>query len=474
MNFFPGKRERGGVLMTVLIFTSVIAVSLTSYVRLATNAYQAAQRNFLETAAASLAEIGLEHALSAFNHIDDLGQLLAFTTWTTNTNGTATLTLDAFDLGGGVTGVVKIYVNGWNQGILFPQVIAKATLTQPNGPGITRYLQVSLRRRTPFVGLVATGNLKVNTLLSYFAAWNSLPNGFAQPAVGYSTASALPNCFIGVVGGGTASFNNALIFGTIANDTTIAKVTHGGASVLASTLGGSGWNNALYSDSLAISPTVPIAPTLPAIYNPVATAIKDTTTFPRTGDRAAADGSYYYDFAAGAGISLSSLGEHIKISAGKNCVLRMQNHAGTDAIKTSGFAGVTIENNGTLKIYTNGNIDCTGLAGVSNANNSSTSFILYGTNPAVGGQTFEFTGIGAFIGSVNAPNADLTWTGVNLWMGSVVAHNITFSLAGGFIYDTAMAQVVNTTGTGNAWGIGQWSELTTSTQRGLVAGLLNF
>jgi hypothetical protein len=37
-----------------------------------------------------------------------------------------------------------------------------------------------------------------------------------------------------------------------------------------------------------------------------------------------------------------------------------------------------------------------------------------------------------------------------------------------------MAQVTNTTGTGNAWGIGQWSELTTSAQRGLIAGLLNF
>lgn len=468
------KRQRGGVLMTVLIFTAVIGVSLTSYVRLATNAYQAAQRNFLENAAGSLAEIGLEQALSSFNRIDDLGQALAFTSWVTNAVGTATRTLDPISLGNGITGNVKIYINGWNQGILYPQVIAKATITPPNGPGITRYVQVALRRRTPFIGLLATGNLKVNTFVSYFAAWNSLPNGFTGSSVGYSSASALPECFIGVVGGGTASFSNAFIFGRLANDSDVSKITHSGASVLASVLGGSNWDDSLYSNTLTVQPQVPVAPALPLVYNSITSPITASTTFPRATDLPAADGRYHYQFLNAARINLSSFGSRVNIDSGKNCVFYLQDHSGVDAIKISGFAGFTIENNGTLMVYTNGNISCTGFTGVSNANNSSTSFVIYGTNPTVGAQDFEFFGIGAFVGSVNAPNADLKWTGLNLWMGSVVAHDITFTLAGGFIYDTAMAQLVNTTGTGNAWGVGQWQELTTSAQRGLVAGLLNF
>ncbi len=468
----PRWRQRGSVMITVLIFAAVISVALTSYVKLATNAYQLAQRAYLDTAVFSLTETGLEQGFSAFSQVGTVGSTAAFADWTTNADGTATLSLGSFDLGNGVAGSVKVYATGWNGTVLTPTIVARATITPLNGPGLTRYASVNLKKQTPFVGLLSTGNLTVNTLYSKFSAWNSLPNGAGGLSVPYSDSIAIPACYIGIVGGGSATFQNANIYGEIESDSGAANIQHGGMSTLSNNVGGNGWDNKLIASNVSMKPTVPVVPALPVTYNVVSSAITQSTTFPRSGDLAAVDGSYHYNFTNGANINLNAFGGKIAVAAGKKCVFYMQGGSGSNVINIGLFAGFSIGSGGSLAIYTDGNINCTGLTGFSNANNSSTSFIVYGTNPTVGGQSINVFGLSAMIGSIDAPNADVSWTGLNFWLGSVIAHNITFSLAGGFIYDTAMAQVVN--GNASVWGVSQWAELTSDTQRAAVAGLFAF
>jgi hypothetical protein len=464
------RNRHGGVLMTVLIFSAVIAVSLTSYVRLASNAYQLAQRSYLETAALALNEGGLEQGLLGFINSATSGAVSAFSAWTTNaTTGIATLSLGSFDLGGGMTGAVRVYVSGWNGNLTSAQVIAKTTITIPNAPGITRYTQATLQKSTPAVGLLATGALTINTPYTTFYAWNSLPNGAGGAQVPFSNAVAVPNCSIGVRGGGTATLNNASIFGTIANDSSSAKIVHGSSAVLTSSLSGTGWNSALYSSTFTLTPTVPAAPALPATYNTIASKITASTTFPRSGDVLSADGSYHYNFTGG-GINLAS-GGTITISGNYKYVFHLQGTSGTTALRIGSSGQLYVAWNSTLTVYTDGNIDFTGANGLSNSNNTSTSFVIYGTNATPGGQSFNLTAQSQWIGSVNAPNADVTWTGWNQWLGSIVAHNVTFNNSCGFVYDTAMAAASSSS---NTWSVSRWSELTTDAQRAAAASLLNF
>ena len=60
-------RQRGSALIVALIFAAIIAISLTSYMRLTTNALKNSDRSFYSIAALNLAEIGLEEAVTALN-----------------------------------------------------------------------------------------------------------------------------------------------------------------------------------------------------------------------------------------------------------------------------------------------------------------------------------------------------------------------------------------------------------------------
>ncbi|MDI1319176.1 MAG: hypothetical protein PSW75_03140, partial [bacterium] len=75
--------RRGSVLITCLIFAIIIAIALTSYLKLAGNSYMLADRAFLNTTAVALAEQGLEQGLECYNQLDDAATpAQAWTGWT--------------------------------------------------------------------------------------------------------------------------------------------------------------------------------------------------------------------------------------------------------------------------------------------------------------------------------------------------------------------------------------------------------
>ena len=462
---------RGSVLITCLLFCVVIAIALTSYLRVAHNSYNLADRAFLNTTALTLAEQGLEEGLESYNQLDNAATpVAAWSGWTiSGTVATRKYVNLAFD--NGATGTLQVYATDYNPAVgTSPKLVAKATLLPASGLGLSRMIEITLRRRTIFAaGLVARNNItfSTNTVVS---SWDSDPdNNPATPAVGYSAAVNTANAFVGTISTANGAINTGAgdIYGRIG--TGGGTVTHDSGAILSTSPTGTGWNTGLVNVPFVSNLDTPVAPAQPATVNTISASISTGTSLPRVGDSAAADGKYYYSFAAGAGISLTGSNQ---LTVSDKVVLYLQSHASTTAVSIGGNARIQVASGGNLTIYTDGNIAIGG-NGMANANASAASSLIYGTN-AGSGQTITMTGNATTIAAINAPNADFSITGNGELWGSVIARNITLNGNAAFRYDEALLDYSNTTGTGNPWGIAKWRELTLSTERIAYAANFNF
>jgi hypothetical protein len=457
----PAAR-RGSVLITCMLFCVIVAIALTGYLRVARNSYTMADRAFLNTTALTLAEQGLEEGLESYNQLDTAASpVAAWTGWTINgTVATRKYTNVAFD--NGAVGTLQIYSSDYNPVAgTSPKLVAKATILPASGLGLSRMIEITLRRRTVFAaGLVARNSITFssNTVVS---SWDSDPdNNPATPPVGYTDTRKTANAFVGTISTSNGAINTGRgdIYGRVG--TGGGSVTHDTGAILTTSPTGTGWNNGLVNVPFTSNLDTPIAPALPEDVNTISATITNGVSLPRAGDVAAADGKYYYSFAAGASINLSGNNE---LAVAANVVLYLQNHASTDAISISGNGKIGIAASGNLTIYTDGNISAGG-NGMTNANANATSCLIYGTNTG-SGQTFTLNGNATTIAAINAPNADFTITGNGEIWGSVVARNVTLNGNAAFRYDEALLDYANTTGTGNPWGISKWRELTQATER---------
>ena len=454
-----------------MLFCVIVAIALTSYLRVARNSYAMADRAFLNTTALTLAEQGLEEGLESYNQLDNAASpAAAWTGWTlTGTVATRKYTNLAFD--NGAIGTLQIYSSDYNPVAgTSPKLVAKATILPASGLGLSRMIEITLRRRTIFAaGLIARYNITFssNTVVS---SWDSDPdNDPATPAVSFSDTRKTANAFVGTISGLNGAINTGRgdIYGRVG--TGGGSVTHDTGAILTSSPTGTGWNNGLVNVPFASNLDTPVAPALPAAVNTISATISSGVSLPRAGDLAAADGKYYYSFAAGAAISIAG---NNTLSVSDKVVLYLQNHAATDAINISGNAKIQVTATGNLTIYTDGNISAGG-NGMANANASATSCLIYGTN-AGSGQTFTLNGNATTIAAINAPNADFTITGNSEIWGSVIARNVTLNGNAAFRYDEALLDYANTTGTGNPWGISKWRELTQVSERAAYVTQFNF
>lgn len=453
---------RGSVLITCMLFCVIVAIALTSYLRLARNSYSMADRAFLNTTALTFAEQGLEEGLESFNQLDSAATpQSAWAGWTLNgTVATRKYTNVVFD--NGATGTLQVYCSDYNPvSGTHPKLVAKATLLPASGLGLSRMIEITLKRRTVFaVGLIARQNIRFssNTVVS---SWDSDPdNNSATAPVGYSSGAKTANAFVGTISTANGAINTGRgdIYGRIG--TGGGTVSHDSGAILTSNPSGTGWNNSLVNVPFVSNLDTPVAPALPDDVNTISSTIGSGVSFPRTGDVAAADGKYYYNFAAGAAINIAGNSE---LAVSDKVVFYLQSHAATNAITIGGNAKIQIASGGNLTIYTDGNIAAGG-NGMANANANATSCLIYGTNDG-SGQTFNLTGNATTIAAINAPNADFTITGNGEVWGSIVARNVTLNGNAAFRYDEALMDYANTTGTGNPWGISKWRELTQVSER---------
>src|SRR5262245_17873900 len=120
MSFAKLHPSRGSVLIVALLFASMIAVSLASYISLANNSLKQASRSFYASSGVNLAETGLELAIARFNQLDGSPSAdVAWAGWNLNstpfdsTNSpftpAATRTFTDFTPGPGASGSIKVF-----------------------------------------------------------------------------------------------------------------------------------------------------------------------------------------------------------------------------------------------------------------------------------------------------------------------------------------------------------------------------
>jgi hypothetical protein len=470
------RARRGSVLIVSLIFSAIIAISLTSYIKMSTTALNLSARSFNGIAGMNLADTGLEQAVWSFNQAT-AGSGSAWTGWSISGNN-ATRTFSGFTLPHGSTAVIKVYVQDYNSsGTPLPLIVARSIVTPASGPTQEKWVEVALRRRSLFAtGLVAkdsisfTGNTGVDS-------WNSDPdNSSATAAIAYSAGVAHDKGSVGSVSvTSDVSVQNADIYG-------YASV--GGPSTTAITVGPTG-RVGPYGTAAGVKDPSRIASDFTASLDDVTapttsgyslTAITAPITLPRGGDSAAADGKYYYDVPS---VTLNGNATN-KITVSGDVVLRVTNTVGT-VISLSGNASITLGTGAAIAIYAAGDVDLGGNGVINGGTTAATmnqpvNFQLWGTKAttALGTpQSINVHGNGAFSGIIYAPFSSLSLDGGGssggLW-GSAVAKTISVVGNQNFHYDESLANY----GSNNPFGITKWRELVTAADRATYSSQLSF
>jgi hypothetical protein len=455
-----------------MLLAAIIGISLVSYIKLSNNSLRQAHRTFYSNSAMNLAEIGLEEAIACFNQIDNVATPnLAWTgtNWgtpnTTPYNATTspntpyvTGRFTGFDVGPNTTGSVQVYVQHHEgSAAQNPIIVAKSTITLPDGQPISKYIEVTLRKRSLFAnGLVARENV----------TWVGQPMADSydshadtkSPADAYNPANRTANVVVGSISG-----NIGLAGGEVwgyAKTGEFGTITGGSVHPLGTTTDDPTRRTNDFNATFP-EPTVPNPNS--SDLNIVTTNINTPTTLPAAGDKSvtvAGKEVFYYKFNSGKGVNTAG-SELLTIQANKNVVFLMQDHSGVDAITTTGTSGIKINAGASLNVYTNGNIKIAG-SGMANSNNNPASFMVWGTNTT--SQTVDISGNGQLNAVVYAPNAtvDLNGGGASgLMCGAVVAKTIKMNGGTEFHYDDALGRLT----TGNPYGISKWRELQSATER---------
>jgi hypothetical protein len=463
--------DRGSVLITALILSAIIAISLTSYIKLALNSLSLADRSFYQNAAVNLTEVGIEEALYCYNQLDNVATATSAwpSPWVIGSDNSVTRTLALGTLGPGVTAEVKVYCSAYNPAsTATPVVVSKSIITFARGGStITKFMEVTLKKRSLFVnGLVAKDGIEWDGH-PIADSWNSDPDGNPATTMPYAVGNRTANCTVGAVTGNIDLGSGGDVYG-YAKTGTSGSTSGGSVHGLGTTT----------NDTSRI--TKDLAANFPTITTPTPTTINIISgtvpsDFPTSShSKNTADNVYYFSFASGKNISDdATIGDSIPNA---KVVMIMNNHQNVDAISFSGGKSLTVKTGSTLTIYTNGNITATGngmVNGTTAGQNPSSSLIIYGTTISPSTQEIKVGGNGQLYAAIYAPQGNVEMKGggsSGMVLGSVVAKSISMNGGTDFHYDEALANL----GTGNPFGIIKWRELQSASERTSYAAQLNF
>lgn len=446
-------RQRGAILVVAMLFATLLAVALSTYVALNTHSLKMANRSFFGTEAMNMAESGLEEAVWAFNQAH-AGDATAWNGWNTSSGVIATRTLTDFELGGGATGVVKVYVDHYNPAAgVQPKVVAQATVTLPSSQGtVTKLVEIKMRRRSYFAaGLVAMNNISFSGNNASVDSWISDPdNDPTTPAVPFTAGVRRDK---GSVGGAsvtsTIAIGNADIFGTAAV---------GGVSAAAISVGSNGRVGPFNTGNGVKDPAsvaTDFSANLEAVVNP-----PGGTTLASLGATLGTAGTTTMWRTPNIANSLTVYG---------NVTLVLTVGPGVDAISITGTKSITLATGATLTIYTEGDVKIGG-NGMLNNNDDPATFQIWGTSTSSFAQDIQVAGNGALKGIIYAPNGSIKINGNGDVMGAAVGKDVTIAGDAAFHYDESLADW----GVNTPYGIYKWRELVSAVDRTSYAAQLAF
>ncbi len=426
--------QRGGVLLTALIFVAMIGISLVSYLTLSRTTANISHRSVYLTAAHDLAETGLEHGLWALNQTN-AGNTAAWDGWTTN-GSRAVRKFDHFTYANGVTGTVYVMVENYNSSP--PTVIARGLITSAAGMSVEKWLRISTTARSVFAyGLLARNGITMSGG-AFMDSWLSDPdNDDSTAAVPWSLLSVRYNARLASLSTATPSIRigSADIYGTVS----VGASSASGLSM--------SWGGQVGPPSMSIAGPWNVSSgalntNFSATFEEVEVPTSATTTSPYMLPYSLSVAPYY--------VSVDTIG-----STGTTTVLQMDQLfiAGAavlyiegdvtlilppDSITTVNVVGsgrIELRPNAKLTIYTPGDINIAG-AGIVNSG-APKDFQIWSPRTTTG-QTISLEGSGALYGIIYAPYADLTLPGSTDFGGSAVVNSANLSGSGAYHFDESL------------------------------------
>ncbi len=481
------RSHRGSVLLVALVFAAVIAIALTSYIKMSSTALNVSQRSFLANDAMNVTEAGLEQALWSFNQAN-VNNAAAWTGWDSGlSSDDKRRTFTQFTLSQNATASVRVYLKNYNStGVPIPIAVAKSTVTPVSGAPVIKMVEIYLARRSFFAtGLVGKHGVTFNGNNTQVDSWVSGVDTNPSSPTAYSTAVRRPYGSIAALAvDADVAVNNADVYGyvSVGSSDTGGYVSLGSNGIISgdfNATSGTRDEDRIAGNFTADLPDVTV-PT-PTTFTLVSSqqGVIDGGTYPKANGSGviqdpinAADNTYYYKIN---GVDLDAThGKTPALTIRANCkvVFIIQGGtggSGTEVVGTGNSSSLTISSGATLGIYTAGNVRFAGL-GVANANGATTSLQIWGTNTSPGGQTVQVSGNGGLTGIVYAPNATIDITGNGDVKGAIIGDRIRLNGQGNFHYDESLANF----GGSNPFKVSKWRELVSDTQRSLYATELNF
>lgn len=476
------RSERGSVLVVAAIFAALLAVALTSYIRLSLGATKLANRSFYLNAAQNLVDTGFERALWCLNNAYaytapahwTTGGFAARSGYSNEYQGTFPSSGTYYNLSGGVKGQVQVWVGGFNATSQMWHAVAKATITLADGTTLLKQAETYLQQRSwGDRGMVARNGMSFNGNTRVDAWHSHSDTATTSDDVVYSSGVALPEAQI--ASPELVSLQNADIYGYAAIGTDDASgITVGPTGRLAGSFtAGTGIESSrLTYDFTASFPDVPTPSNSGSTAGNSITPVNNNKSLPEAGD-VATGGVYYYYLASMTlnGSKTLKIGE-----AGATKVVLVF----TGNIDLSGNAKIEIYPGSSLTIYTAGNVDITGGAGIQNGTTTTPSnpvnFTLLGTRTEaqiVGGSSMQILNVKgtSYLSCVIfAPNGNVTVNGTGDTYGSVVGNRVDMVGSGNFHQDLSLAN----NRTSGIWKMLKWRELSTQGDRSTYAGELAF
>ncbi|HXT10422.1 MAG TPA: hypothetical protein VN873_02590 [Candidatus Angelobacter sp.] len=421
MQLHRSKNSSGNTLMVVLFFCVVMGIVLASVLKLISNRYTMTVRSNDWNQAVPVLEAGIEEAMT---HLHDDSNNYSANGWSASLVGGQTVYTKQRSFSDGSFYDTTIYVTNAYTPVIYSQGYVPSLLGGNNSGGskyISRMVMVTTtnppnlftKAITTSGSITLNGNVTLvdgydsriggyNILTNRNATGNIASDSMAQSAISIGSASVYGTVVTGP--GGTISVNGS---------GSVGDMSHGGGIQ-------SGFTN---NNMNVAFPT-----NAPPTGTPVAWPAQVTNTTILIGSLTGSP-TYYSASTFTSGNMIVSGNVIVYISGN----VSLTSHA---YIQLMPGATMTMIVGGTVSLAGGGVINGTGLA---------SQFSLVGTSSCT---SISYTGGAAFIGTINAPQADVTMAGGADIYGSVVAKSATISGGTGFHYDDALAAMSGLVATG--------------------------
>ena len=441
-------------MITVLVLAAVTAVIASGFLFRSAQEAKLATRSFFQSAALNLAEAGAEEALLAVNST----AVNSANGWSLATGSTTdyTKTLTGFTFQQ-ATGAVYIRID--NAATAAPTITAAAVISIPKQPPLLKQVRLGGSvRRLWSNGLVAKGSVTfsgsayVDGYDSNLGPYNAATNRNDRGAVA-TNSSAMSSVSLG---------GTAYIYGYVStgggdpNPGTSGRiygVTSPPMPLIDSTRVRKDFNTNL--------PDATVPTGTPIALGNVTIAGIVSQTYPRAGDVAGANGRYLYSCS----VLDMSHSAAIQITGPVDFIV-----TGNTTVAGSAYIGISSTSTASFNLFCPGAISIGGGGMINNTVVPSKATIWGTTATGATPQTISVAGASSFVGTVYAPNGNVTVANSGGVHGAIISNTATLSGVGFLHYDVRLGNSAGpTAGLGSGSGylrVSSWCELDSAPSSG--------